>query len=341
MVLQYLKKQKAHVSSGQDGAALISALLIVSVMSLTALAVIENLRFSMKLTGNLGQREQARLYALGAEQLAKSTIKATYQIGRQTKLERYPELDTLTLNPIFFPIDGGSISGSIKDGSNCFNLNSLVKIGESNTFVADEVSLQKFVVLLEAVGVHASEGQSLANSIIDWIDSNSSPGYGGAEDPDYAVLQTPYRTSGTLLADVSELNVIKGFSPELVETIARWVCVRPDVNLNQLNLNTLSIEDLPLVLSYLGNKYDEVVVSNILSQRPVTGFNEVEDFFELDVFQEDKFPEEEKQFYGLASDYYELHAQISYYQTVISLHSLLQISRGGDITLVSRRYGSF
>ena len=74
----------------QSGAALISALLIVSVMSFTALAVIENLRFSMKLTSNLAQREQARLYAIGAEELAKTTLKTTFQAVQQETRERLP-----------------------------------------------------------------------------------------------------------------------------------------------------------------------------------------------------------------------------------------------------------
>ena len=256
-------------------------------------------------------------------------------------MSAYPELDEWTKKPIFFPIDGGTISGKIRDGSNCFNLNSLVKVGESNTLVANEVAQEKFVYLLEVIGIQSAEGRTLANRIVDWVDSNSSPGYGGAEDPDYAILQIPYRTSGTLLADVSELNVIRGFTPELVDVLANWVCVRPDVNLNQLNVNTLTEEDLPLLLSYLGPSFDDVVVNNILSQRPVTGFNSIDDFFALDVFNEGKLPEEEKQFYGLTSAYYELNAEVNYYQTVISLYSLLQISRGGDITLIARRYGSF
>lgn len=327
--------------NGESGAALITALLIVSVMSITALVVIENLRFSMKLAANFGQREQARLYALGAEQLSKETILAARKVTANGDDERYPALDEWTRKPVFFPIEGGSIKGRVADGSNCFNLNALVNSGENLALVRDQEASAMFEILLENVGVSKGDTGSLVSSVVDWIDSNSSPGFGGAEDPDYAVMEPPYRTGQTFLADISELKVIKGFTPLIVEALRPWVCVRPNMLLNELNINTLSQEDLPLILAYLGEDFDEVGVNTILAERPVSGFSNTEELFALSVFENKELSENSRQLFGVSSEFFELNAQISYYQSVISLHSVLQISRGGDITVISRRYGTF
>ncbi len=333
--------QFGRSSVTDDGAALISALLIVSVMSITALVVIDNLRYSIKLATNLNQREQARLYALGAEQLAKETINAARKISRSQEEPRYPELDEWTKNPVFFPIEGGSITGKIKDGANCFNLNAVVTYGEDNSLVSDQYSAQKMIRMLEYLGISSGESLSLVNSLIDWIDSDSVPSYGGAEDPYYSIEEPSFRTGHTFLADVSELNVIRGYTPALIETLKPWVCVRQTDELQTINVNTITPEDMPLMLAYLGSEFDEVSVNNILAERPVTGFNSIQDFFSLPIFEETKIPDEDVGLYGLSSKSYEVIAQINYFQTAISLHSVLQISNAGGITIASRRYGTF
>ncbi|MFC7290358.1 type II secretion system minor pseudopilin GspK [Hirschia litorea] len=335
-------KASRKSKDAEHGAALITALLIVSVMSVTALSVIESLRFSMKLSGNMAQREQARLYALGAEQLAIATINAARKLSPQGEEKRYPALDEWTRTPLLFPIDGGSIKGKVEDGSNCFNLNAVVRLGEGErVIVADGENIKRLARLFEYTGVSLGESVGLANSIADWIDTNNTPEYGGAEDPDYSIQQPPYRTSATLLADVSELKVIKGFTPEMVDKMAPWLCARPNMKLSPLNINTLTLEDLPLFLTYLGPSFSDTTVNAILGERPVTGFQNVDDMWALSVFENDKIEDEDKHLFGLKSEYFDVIAQISYYQTVISLHSTLQITNSGDITNISRRYGNF
>ncbi len=339
LLKRVLFQQKTH---NESGAALITALLIVSVMSVTALSVIEGLRFSMKLSGNMAQREQARLYALGAEQLAVGTLSAARKLAVGESESRYPALDEWTRTPLLFPIEGGAIKGRVKDGANCFNLNSVVRMADGDrTIVANEVNIQRLARLFEYTGISVGETIGLANSVADWIDTDSAPGYGGAEDPDYVVLHPPYRTSATLLADVSELKTIKGFTSDMVEKMTPWLCARPSMDLSAMNINTLTLEDLPLFLSYLGEDFNEATVSFILGERPVTGFQSVADMWALSVFEKNEVEDQNKSLFAVTSDYFDLDAEISYYQTVINLHSTLQITKSGDITNISRRYGNF
>ena len=91
-----------------EGAALITALLIVAIMSIVTLAILDSVNFSTRMSYNIAQRDQARLYALGAEQIARAMLKENVKEEK----DRYPVLDAWTRSPMIFPIDGGSIEGA-------------------------------------------------------------------------------------------------------------------------------------------------------------------------------------------------------------------------------------
>ncbi|MFY8139424.1 MAG: type II secretion system minor pseudopilin GspK, partial [Caulobacter sp.] len=58
----------------ENGAALLTVLLLVAVMSVIAVGVLDDIRFGVHRTANATGRNQAQLYALGAEELARARI---------------------------------------------------------------------------------------------------------------------------------------------------------------------------------------------------------------------------------------------------------------------------
>lgn len=327
-------------SSGEEGAALITAMLIVAMMSVAALGVMEAVSFSVRVHANIAQREQARLYALSGEQLVVATLRTTRRL--KADAERYPELDEWTRAPVEFPTDGGGIRASVRDGANCFNLNAVVRKAEAgNALVRDDAAFDGFVYLLETVGVPPGEALSAAGSLLDWIDTDETPSYGGAEDYHYGSLSTPYRTAGQLLADVSELNIIEGFTPSLVQVLKPLVCVRPFSERHALNINTLSLEQAPVLAAYLGREFDFQSVRKVFADRPVSGFASVDAFYTLPMFGDEGLAETQRPLFALKSDIYDVRAMITHFDTVITVTSSLQISPSGDITNISRRYGYF
>ena len=62
--------------SGRDeqGVALLTVLLMVAVMAAIAVAVLDDIRFSVRRTANAQTTAQARWYALGAETLARREL---------------------------------------------------------------------------------------------------------------------------------------------------------------------------------------------------------------------------------------------------------------------------
>ena len=303
----------SSLESNDRGAALITSLIIVAIMAAISVAMLDTIRFSYRVTTNLSQRDQAQLLLIGAEKLAAETI-TTVKANAPAGTASFPVLDEWTTQPMVFPIDGGQITGRVSDHANCFNLNAVVKL-EADGYVSSPENAKTFERLLEVLGVTPPLSVELSNSLIDWMDSNASPGFGGAEDPQYMAMDRPYRTSETLLHDISELKAINGFNTELFNLIAPYVCALPDARKQALNVNSLHVGNFPVFQAYLGEGYEPQDIENLILGRPVGGYSDIRDFFTRPVFGENGMPEEQRQFFALNSAYYALNADIQYYET--------------------------
>src|SRR5262249_41429140 len=56
----------------------------------------------------------------------------------------------------------------------------------------------------------------IANSILDWMDADSDPRPGGAEDEYYMALTPPYHCKNGPLDSLEELLFVKGVTPQLL-----------------------------------------------------------------------------------------------------------------------------
>ncbi len=306
----------------QAGASLISALLIVSVMSVVSLSLLETIKHSARLSSNIADREQARFFALAAEEIVKQNLADLWEPDS----ERSIALDLWTQTPLLYPIPDGTIQGRVVDGANCFNLNSVVKTTDEGT-IADQDSSRVFTHLLEELSVPASDAVAIAAELVDWIDSNDQTSFSGAEDDYYASLRTPYRTGGQFLADITELKSLRSMTPQLFETLKELTCVRPTPDLRPLNINTLETWQAPLFAAYLGEDYTIESALNLLQDRPVGGYDRIASFEEDLLAQENREdPRTNTQdLFSLKSDIYTVRAVISYRQASLHVQSTLQI----------------
>ncbi len=324
-------------SRNEDGTALITALVMVAIMSVAAMSLLESVRFSTRVSVNVAARDQARLYAIGAEQLAAGTIRDLREKGGE---DRFPALDIWTRTPVEYPIPDGSIAGRASDGANCFNLNSLVVEAEGG-YIANAKALRELSRMLVLAEVPRNEAEQLGVEITDWIDSDSRPGFGGAEDPFYTSKRPGYRSPGQLMADISELKLMKDMDTERYERVRPLLCVRPSVEPSVLNVNSLQPWQAPLLAAILGEDIGVDVVERLLAERPEIGFSSVEEVLAApslagrvakDSGLENRI--------ALASTYYDMNVTVRYRDAVIHLTATLQISASGNITTVSRHYGT-
>lgn len=259
---------------GERGAALLTVLMLVSVMAVLSASALERLRLSTRLAANAGAIDQARAYALAAEDIAASRITALVEAdpartpsgwaGRETNL----------------PLPGGIATAVVYDGGNCFNLNSVASGHAGTPLTARPAGIAQFAALMQALGIGEGDARRVAVSLSDWIDSDSLPQPEGAEDGSYAGGETPYKTPNALIADPSELRAVAGVTPEIYAKIRPYVCVLPTTDLSPINVNTLTFDQAPLLAMLIPGKLSPGRARALIAARPAGGYESAYAFWQ-------------------------------------------------------------
>lgn len=259
----------------QRGAALLAVLLLVAVMAALSVVALEKMRLSTRLSANGAAIEQARALAYGAEALVTARItrlnaldpaRTTLQGGWNGRVER-------------LPLPNGFATARISDGGNCFNLNSVAEGEIPTRLTARETGIIQFAALMRLLGIEPVRAGQVSAALADWVDGDTVPRPGGAEDETYQQAPTPYRAANTLLADVSELRAVAGVTPELYARLRPWVCALPTTALSPINVNTLSPDQAPLVAMLIPDGLDPARARSVLQNRPADGFRSLDLFW--------------------------------------------------------------
>lgn len=258
----------------EEGAALLSVLLLVAVMAVLCAATLEKLKISTKLATNSTAIDQARSYAMAAETIA------LFRIG--DVLQKDPSRTTLQGNwagqPTEFPIDKGIATAQLDDGGNCFNLNSLVIEDGQGVYSTRPAGVMQFERLMILLQVPASEARGIALAAADWIDTDATPQPGGAEDAAYANAPVPYRTANTLMIDPSELRAVAGVRADVYTRLRPFLCALPVTDLSPLNINTIA-PGQAVLLAMLAPGIDVARAQRVIGDRPLTGWESTSRFW--------------------------------------------------------------
>ncbi len=316
----------------EKGAALLTVLLLVAVMSIIAVGVLDDIRFGVRRTANAVGRSQAQLYALGAEELARVRIArlARLDSGRTTLKGDWNG------RSFQFPIENGVMTGRITDATGCFNLNSVTE-GRGVRLIRRELGVRQFVILLGALGVPAGRGQTLADNLADWIDSDDIS-MGGAEDQDYARATPAYRTGGAMLAEVSELRAVRGFTPDVYDRLRPFVCAPPTTDLSPINVNTLSPDRSVLITMLTLGAIPAEAGARLLEDRPADGWDSLQTFWN-DPILVDRVPEDAaRDQVALRTRFFSLDADVTFAGSTATLNTLLEVDPSGAVKLAARRW---
>lgn len=316
----------------ERGVALLVVLLLVAFMATLAVAVLDDIRFGQRRVVNARSADQARWYALGAESLARA------QIGQL--LTAQPDRLTLAGNwngRIFrFPVDGGAISVRVRDGTTCFNLNSLVT--GAAVLEPRSIGQRQFAALLRALDVPETEAIGLVAAVTDWIDTDQETSALGAEDRDYQALVPPYRTSGRLLSEVSELRAIRSMTPALYAKLRPYVCALPTSELSPINVNTLGPDQLPVLAALVENKLGLGQLALLLRDRPALGWTSKSEFWSEALLRDVPVETESKAQIALTTRFFSLEALVVYGETETVLSSLIEVLPGVRLKMLDRRW---
>ena len=318
------------------GAALVIVLFIVALAAILAVEMSANLMVQVQRSTNLQSQQQAKWYAYGAEELA---IKGLIQSKKDD-----PEKTTLAQpwakqGDVKYPVDNGTLSGQLTDLQACLNLNALGAEPDPNSTNKTNPAHKALFAILENIEDLPSDEseEGMADSVFDWLDKNSITYRSGAEEGEYLSRQFPYMTANSLFASVSELRLIKGFNPLVMEKVLPFVCVIPGSTLLSINVNTVT-EEQALLFSGL---IDELSVSGaqaVIAARPENGFDNVEEFFESVKQQGGKNIKAVEKLFSLKSEYFKLQTQAKFVDLRFSMTTLLYASNG-EVTILARKFG--
>ncbi len=317
----------------REGMALLTVLLLVAVMSVVAVAVLDDVRFSVRRATNAETQAQAQWYASGAEALARRQVARLLAAGpARTPLQ--PEWNGRRLD---FPIDDGSISAVVTDGQACFNLNSLVE-GVGEDLMARPLGTAQFLALGRAVGAPDSRMRAVADALTDWLDADNVSRPLGAEDGAYAGLATPYRTGGVMLAEVSELRAVKGVDADLYRRLRPWVCALPTSGPSPLNVNTLTPEQAPLLMMLTDNALNLQGARAVIARRPRAGWPDAAAFWGQPALSTVQVPDEVRDQVTVLTRYFNLRVDVDYGGGRAVRTALLHAQPDGAVRTVIQRW---
>ena len=122
--------------------------------------------------------------------------------------------------------------------------------------------------------------RQIAAASADWVDSDQNESREGAEDRAYDGGEQPYRTGGTLFAEVSELRAVAGMAPEIYERLRPWLCALPSTDLSPINVNTLSPDQAPLLAMLAPEQISLESARMVFARRPAGGWGSLSDFYQ-------------------------------------------------------------
>jgi len=313
----------------QAGVALITAILLVAIATLLTTKLAWEYQLSMRRTEAMLMREQARFFGIGAEAVAIDVLKQDDPIfdhAGEDWAQIVPPLD-IGIDEIVM----GQMQGTLRDAQGGFNLNNLIPVRGAEP---DQTSREQFARLIDNLALDPQ----IVDAIIDWIDEDTIPQAGGAEDGIYTALDPPYRAANNYLTSVSELRAIANIDNEAYEALLPHVVAIPpqwcgtEGGITAININSASAAVIASLHEDIGMGQAEAWVQ----ERGETGWedtNEISDW-----------PAEYNTLPGtpatLKSHCFVLNALVNVGSSVLSMYSLLDRSASEeDIVTRVRVFG--
>jgi general secretion pathway protein K len=324
------------IKPGERGAALLAVLLLVALIGALSAAALERLRLSTALAINGAALDQARAYAIGVESLLTLRVDDLIAISpERTTLAGGWNGETRQL-----PLPGGALAqATIRDGGNCFNVNSVAQGEPPAALTARPAGIAQFVALMRMLEVPEGSARRVAESAADWVDADADPGRQGAEDQVYGGLAQPYRAGNTLFADVSELRAVNAMTPEIYQRIRPWVCALPTTDLSPINFNTLLPHQAPLLVMLAPEQIGIERARRIIAERPAAGWETTQDFFESSALRDIQIPTDVLMQAELRTRWFALDLRIGLQGAELAETTLVD-ARITPARVVVRRWGS-
>lgn len=300
-------------AGGQDGVALILALVILAVGASIASAMLWERGVAVSRSALVLHQQEAYQYDLGAETWLG-------QILRQENGQPVNFSDPWARPLPSFAVagTGGTLRGAVIDLQSRFNLNDLRNANGS----VNQAALQTFRRLLGLLDVNVN----VADAVAAWVcASGKVQGLSGAQSGFYASLDPPYAEAHYPFVSVSSLRLVEGVTPEVFERLAPYITALPVHT--AVNVNTASAPVIAAVVPGLSLSAAEAIVM----KRRIGGFASVQTF-EAMTQRKTGFP------VTLDSEFFRLRVRTRIGNTALTLYSVLYRSPQGKTEPILRSF---
>ena len=316
-----------RVPPHEQGAALLSVLLLVAIMATVAATALDRVSLGTRLAANAVSAAQARAWLDAAGLLATARIEDLLAADKQKTMPT----GWLGIERTLPLPDGAVVRARVEDGGNCFNLNSLAQRTADGRLISRPMAVKQFAALMTALGIDPGRAARIAASASDYVDSDSFPINLGSEDG------TGVTPPNQLMADASELRAVANVGTSEYERLRAWICALPTTDPSPLNINTLLPDQAPLLAMLNPGNLDPARARTALAMRPRTGYANAGEFWQLPVLAGMPAPLEAADQLRTRTDFFLLTARVRNGATEAAEIALID-ARSKPPMVVARRW---
>ncbi|MDW7644151.1 MAG: type II secretion system minor pseudopilin GspK [Desulfuromonadales bacterium] len=256
-----------RVIRNERGSVLLLVLVIVALLASLLTEFAFSTLVDIRLTETF--RDSSRAYYL-----AKGGIRVGRVLLQEDKNSYDAQGETWSLGVVNYPVGEGFVTIQIEDQGGKLDINRLVDTLGVNP---NSVFIDRFNRFFDLLGL--PEPEDLTAALIDWIDRDEEIYQGeglGAESEYYQGLVRPYPCKNAPLDSMDELELIRGFTPEIIRLVRPHLTVHGG---DEINVNTATAEVLMSLSA--DPEIDRTTAEDIIALREARPFMTSEDLKEL------------------------------------------------------------
>ncbi len=257
----------------ERGLALLLALLVLALLVALILEFDGEARREYRDAAAFRDNFKAQTLTRAAVQAARAVLQQDFLKDKKAG-EAYDAPTDLWAMPIKnYAIGDGFLSAQIEDELGKLNLNDLAAAPGDE--LQKKKKIQRFKRLFELLQINPD----LVDALVDWVDADENQEPAGAESIYYQAQRPAYRAANAPLSGFGDVRLIKGFTPEIVDRLSRYVTLFPTEGSALVNLNTADL----LVIQALDPAITQTMAAEIAQGRP---YKKKEDLDRIGSFQE-------------------------------------------------------
>lgn len=293
----------------ERGVALLLALLVLTLLAALILEFDAEARREYREAAAFRDNFKASMLTRAAVQAARAVLQQDFLRDKQTG-QFFDGPSDLWAMPIKnYAIGDGLLSAQIEDERGKLNLNDLAAAG--GDALQQKTKVERVRRLFELLQL----SPDLVDALVDWVDQDENPQPAGAESLYYQSQKPPYRSANSALPALGDLRLVKGFTPEIIDRLSRYVTVYPVEGGALVNLNTAD----PLVIQALDPAITQTMAAEIAQGRP---FKAKPDLDRIGSFQE--IGARIRADYDVKSEYFSARLAITVNESTKSALAVLQ-----------------